>query len=159
MSTKNRIDHLTDDAQRLDNQITQRCAELGITLTELAHRMGVTPQTLHNIRRGAVQPRLQTQVALEDALGWERGGYDTARAGGTPRLKDTTPNAPIPPGIGFRRTHRPDGTTDYWYTVHIRGEDYTLHVADIHNRSPEEIETEMKNAATALRIAAAVTKE
>lgn len=97
MSTKNRIDHLTDDAQRLDNQITQRCAELGITLTELAHRMGVTPQTLHNIRRGAVQPRLQTQVALEDALGWERGGYDTARAGGTPRLKDTTPNAPIPP--------------------------------------------------------------
>lgn len=146
------IEYLTPEAKHLDQQIRQACKDHGLTLADLAHKAGISPQTLHNIRSGAVAaPREKTREALEDALGWMRGGWEDARQGRTPARRDATANTPIPPGDGFRWTRRPDGIVDYWYTIKIGDAEHTLHVADVHNKGPEAIRAALEKSAIALK--------
>lgn len=70
-----------DDEHRVDVHIDRLLAEQGLTLTELADRVGITLANLSVLKNGRARAvRFSTLTALCDVLGCQPGDLFTVRA-------------------------------------------------------------------------------
>lgn len=116
---------MTDGRTPLDVAMDARRQELGLEWIRVAQLAGVSEQGLRNIRVGVSTPRSKTRRAIEMALQWERGSFETAQSGGTPRpspspapegqlIADATDRADLSP----RRAAVQAGLTeDAWHRI------------------------------------------
>lgn len=86
----------------LEDWLIKRIEEIGISLVDLADKVGVEPQTLWNWRVGKHNPRPTKKRALEDAVRWQRGSYDAIKRGLPPipvakPLEEDAPEVPESP--------------------------------------------------------------
>jgi hypothetical protein len=81
---------------RLGPLIDQRARNLGLTLTEVARRAGLTSAGLRLIRTTASVLQQDSKDGIEDALLWEAGSVDAILAGDepTPSKDEPTPSKP-----------------------------------------------------------------
>ncbi|WP_160050725.1 helix-turn-helix transcriptional regulator [Nocardiopsis sp. FR4] len=71
-------------AYRFDRALSRACEDQSLTLAEFAEAIGKSDQALRNIRYGTSSPRPDTIARIEEAAGWDIGGYEQAREGKTP---------------------------------------------------------------------------
>ena len=83
-----------EDEHRVDVHIDKLLAERGITLTELADRVGLTLANLSVLKNGRARAvRFTTLTALCDALQCQPGDLFTVHASGPAHRLEPLPNA------------------------------------------------------------------
>jgi transcriptional regulator with XRE-family HTH domain len=82
------------EAYRLDRALMRACERRGLSLADFAKAIGKTDQALRNIRHGISNPRADTISRIEEAAGWDIGGYEQARQGKSPAPRTTVAQQP-----------------------------------------------------------------
>jgi transcriptional regulator with XRE-family HTH domain len=79
----------TQDFHRLAEAIQARTTALGWSQQDLVSHSGLSRTTIQKLWQGdgTYAPSRKTRIALEQALGWERGSVDSVLAGGDPTVR------------------------------------------------------------------------
>ena len=77
--------------EQVGEWITVRRDELGLTVRDFSHALGVDAKTVNNVEAGRTAVRLGTRARWEDVLNWERGSLTAAyKRGEHPKIAAPT---------------------------------------------------------------------
>lgn len=118
-------------ARTLDDYMTERVRQLGMSWAELEARAGVTKKTMLHIRAGG-NSYPKTIRNVEAALGWALGSIEAVKAGGEPTVVDVdavlrAPSVglyhPAPaaddPAVQLRQLRARMGATAFWREINM----------------------------------------